>query len=94
MTIVFPSSYMSGRRVDEAFEREYEAAMAAGFDIALFQQQFWDERQLDVYRGGRRRCVRSVRGAGSGGFLSGCEGNSPVRRLAGNDTRVLCMPAG
>lgn len=45
MTIVFPSSYMSGRRVDEAFEREYEAAMAAGFDIALFQQQFWDERK-------------------------------------------------
>lgn len=44
MTIVFPSSYMSGRRVDEAFEREYEAALETGFSIALFQQQLWDER--------------------------------------------------
>lgn len=45
MTIVFPSSYMSGRKVDEAFEREYEAALAAGFNTVLFQQQFWDESQ-------------------------------------------------
>lgn len=45
MTIVFPSSYMSGRRVDEAFEREYEAALAAGLAAALFRQELWDEER-------------------------------------------------
>lgn len=45
MTIVFPSSYMSGRRVDEAFEREYEAALAAGLAAVLFRQELWDEER-------------------------------------------------
>lgn len=45
MTIVFPSSYVSGRRVDETFEREYEEALAAGFNTVLFQQQLWDEKK-------------------------------------------------
>lgn len=51
MTILFPSSYMSGRRVDEAFEREYEAALEAGLEIVLFDQCLWDEKgeiQLDL----------------------------------------------
>lgn len=45
MTILFPSSYMSGSRVDEAFEREYEAALEAGLDIMLFNQCLWDEKR-------------------------------------------------
>ena len=44
MTILFPSSYMSDRKVDEAFEREYEAALEAGLEVMLFHQQLWDEK--------------------------------------------------
>lgn len=45
MTILFPSSYMSGRRVDEAFEGEYEAALEAGLEAILFHQQLWDDKR-------------------------------------------------
>ena len=51
MTILFPSSYMNSRRVDEAFEREYEAALEAGLEVMLFHQQLWDEKRelrLDI----------------------------------------------
>lgn len=45
MKILFPSSYMNSRRADEAFEREYEAALAAGLEVMLFHQQLWDEKR-------------------------------------------------
>lgn len=44
MTILFPSSYMSGKKVDKAFEREYETALEAGMEVMLFHQQLWDEK--------------------------------------------------
>lgn len=44
-TILFPSSYINARRVDEAFEREYEAARKAGLEAALFHQCLWDEKR-------------------------------------------------
>lgn len=42
---MFPSSYMNSRRVDEAFEGEYEAALEAGLEAVLFGQQLWDEKR-------------------------------------------------
>lgn len=45
MMILFPSSYLNSRRVDEAFEREYEAALEAGLEVTLFYQQLWDEKR-------------------------------------------------
>ncbi|MDE7224606.1 MAG: hypothetical protein K2O34_12620, partial [Acetatifactor sp.] len=45
MMILFPSSYLNSRRVDEAFEREYEAAHEAGLEATLFYQQLWDEKR-------------------------------------------------
>lgn len=45
MMILFPSSYMNSRRVDEAFEREYGAALEAGLEVMLFHQQLWDEKR-------------------------------------------------
>lgn len=45
MRILFPSSYMNSRRVDEAFEGEYEAALEAGLEAVLFGQQLWDEKR-------------------------------------------------
>lgn len=43
--ILFPSSYINAGRVDEAFEREYEAAREAGLEAALFHQCLWDEKR-------------------------------------------------
>ena len=52
---MFPSSYLNSRGVDEAFEREYEAASRAGLEVMLFHQQAWDEKReirLDVDKPG------------------------------------------
>lgn len=50
MTILFPSGYGNGRRVDEAFEREAEAALEAGLTVVLFHQQLWDgDGEIQLY---------------------------------------------
>lgn len=57
MTILFPSSYLNSRRVDEAFEGEYEAALEAGLEAILFHQQLWDERRETRLDCERKGCV-------------------------------------
>ena len=48
MYILFPSSYLNRRRVDEAFQKEYDAAIEAGHCPMLFNQQQYDERKYVI----------------------------------------------
>lgn len=57
MTVLFPSSYMSSRRVDEAFEGEYEAALEAGLEVMLFHQQLWDDKREIRLNSEKSGCV-------------------------------------
>lgn len=52
MYILFPSSYLNHRKVDEAFQKEYDTAFEAGFMPVLFNQKLWDEHRtvsLNMY---------------------------------------------
>lgn len=46
MTILFPSSYLNKRKPDEAYEKEYTAAVDNGFDVVLFDQEKWDRERV------------------------------------------------
>ena len=39
--ILFPSSLMDSNEVDLALKNEYNAAIRAGFDVLLFDQEQW-----------------------------------------------------
>jgi len=50
MTVLFPSSYLNKKLVDEDFQKEYEAALKEGFNIALFHQELWDKkREIKIF---------------------------------------------
>lgn len=46
MKIFFPSSYINKQNVDEEFQKEYDSALLAGFDIVLFDQEKWDTEKI------------------------------------------------
>jgi len=61
MTILFPSSYFHSKKVDEAFQKEYEAALYAGFDILLFDQPSWDnEKKIKLLTPNSKLCTREM----------------------------------
>lgn len=45
MYILFPSSYINKNKVNEEFAKEYAAAISAGFNILLFNQELWDTKR-------------------------------------------------
>lgn len=48
MYILFPSSYLNNRKVDEPFQKEYDAAIDAGIFPVLFNQKIWDEKEIII----------------------------------------------
>lgn len=46
MYIIFPSSYLKKNKVDEEFQKEQDAALLAGFDVVLFDQEKWDAEKV------------------------------------------------